>query len=82
MARARVNGFSAWVNLRLQPYDHHVTNVLLDLLTGTNMKVLLSSVTGREFRKIQSFNGCVYLYRPKIIANLFYLSTPSIIKVM
>ena len=41
--RTRINGFTAWVNLRLSPAGHLMHNVLVDLLKGYNMKVLLES---------------------------------------
>ncbi|KAJ7381794.1 hypothetical protein OS493_038975 [Desmophyllum pertusum] len=39
--RTRINGFTAWVNLRLTPSGHFMHNILTDLLKGYNMKVLL-----------------------------------------
>ena len=41
--RCRLNGFSAWINVRLQPYDHQVNNALTDLMKGTNMHTFLWS---------------------------------------
>ena len=41
--RTRINGFTAWVNLRLSPSGHFMHNILTDLLKGYNMKVLLES---------------------------------------
>lgn len=55
--RTRINGFTAWVNLRLSATGHFMHNVLIDLLKGYNMKVLLESMTGRPFEKLQSFEG-------------------------
>ena len=55
--RTRIKGFTAWVNFRLKPYDHLMNNVVMDLLTGTNMKMLMQSMTGREMKRVQSFDG-------------------------
>eukprot|EP00794_Sanderia_malayensis_P010823 gene10823-11975_t len=56
--RTRINGFTAWVNLRLSLSTGHLMhNVLIDLLKGYNMKILLESLTGRPFKKIRSFDG-------------------------
>ncbi|CAF1627636.1 unnamed protein product [Adineta ricciae] len=52
---SRIHGFTSWVNMRLLPYDKGLGNVLLDLMKGTNMKMLLQSVTGTTTEKIQSF---------------------------
>ena len=41
--RTRINGFTAWVNLRLTPSGYFMHNILTDLLKGYNMKVLLES---------------------------------------
>ncbi|XP_033109700.1 uncharacterized protein LOC117110957, partial [Anneissia japonica] len=55
--RTRINGFTAWVNFRLKPYDHLLSNVLMDLLKGTNIKMLIQSLTGVENKKLQSLDG-------------------------
>ncbi|CAH3191429.1 unnamed protein product [Porites evermanni] len=55
--RTRINGFTAWVNLRLSPSGHFMHNILTDLLKGYNMKVLLESLTGKPLEKLQSFDG-------------------------
>ncbi|CAH1786443.1 unnamed protein product [Owenia fusiformis] len=55
--RTRIRGFTAWVNLRLKAHDHLMNNVLMDLMTGTNMKELVESMTGRDFKQLQSFDG-------------------------
>lgn len=55
--RTRIRGFTAWVNMRLLPYSQLLSNVLMDLLTGTNMKLLIESITGRELQHLQSFDG-------------------------
>ncbi|KAK2566816.1 Poly [ADP-ribose] polymerase tankyrase-2 [Acropora cervicornis] len=55
--RTRINGFTAWVNLRLTPSGHFMHNILTDLLKGYNMKVLLESLTGKPLEKLQSFDG-------------------------
>jgi len=41
--RTRINGFTAWVNLRLVPYDTLLTNVLTDLTKGVHIQQLLHS---------------------------------------
>ncbi|XP_065056315.1 uncharacterized protein LOC135684610 [Rhopilema esculentum] len=54
----RINGFTAWMNLRLSHSTGHLMeNVLVDLLKGYNMKMLLESLTGKPFKKIRSFDG-------------------------
>ncbi|XP_064635397.1 uncharacterized protein LOC135492725 [Lineus longissimus] len=55
--KTRIRGFTAWVNLRLKHTDLILNNVLMDLLTGTNIKVLIESITGRDLKKLQSFDG-------------------------
>lgn len=59
--RTRIRGFTSWVNLRLLGYDHLMNNVIMDLLTGTNMKYLIQSITGRDLKRLQSFDeySCV-----------------------
>ncbi|XP_077994506.1 uncharacterized protein LOC144448226 [Glandiceps talaboti] len=54
--KTKINGFTAWVNLRLMPYNLLMNNVLMDLLKGTNMKMLIESLTGVENKRIQSFD--------------------------
>lgn len=54
--RTKINGFTAWVNLRLLPYDQLLNNALMDLLTGTHMKYLLESITGRDVKRLESFD--------------------------
>jgi hypothetical protein len=41
--RTRINGFTAWINLRLAPSGVFMHNVLEDILKGKNMKILLES---------------------------------------
>ena len=53
---SRVRGFTAWINMRLLPYEQGLNNVLTDLIRGTNMKMLLQSVTGRTNDTFQSFD--------------------------
>ncbi|XP_013397902.1 uncharacterized protein LOC106164510 [Lingula anatina] len=55
--KTRIHGFTAWVNLRLKPYDILMNNVIMDLLTGTNLKLLVESMTGREMKNVKSFDG-------------------------
>lgn len=53
----RIKGFTAWVNLRLAPSGVFTHNILEDILKGKNMKILLESMTGKPFKKLQSFDG-------------------------
>ncbi|ESO91608.1 hypothetical protein LOTGIDRAFT_233395 [Lottia gigantea] len=55
--RTRIRGFTAWVNLRINPYNHLLNNVLMDILTGTNMKYFLESFTGRDLKRLETFDG-------------------------
>ncbi|XP_071956727.1 uncharacterized protein [Antedon mediterranea] len=55
--RTKINGFTAWVNFRLQSYDHLLNNVIMDLLKGTNLKMLIQSLTGVDNKKLKSFDG-------------------------
>ncbi|XP_067933694.1 uncharacterized protein [Watersipora subatra] len=55
--RTRVNGFTAWVNLRMREYNVSLSNVMLDLMNGTNLKTLVESMTGRDMANVQSFDG-------------------------
>jgi hypothetical protein len=52
---SRIRGFTSWINMRLLPFEKGLGNVLVDLMKGTNMKLLLQSVTGTTTEKIQSF---------------------------
>lgn len=52
---SRIHGFTSWINMRLLPFEQGLNNILLDLMKGTNMKMLLQSVTGTTTEKIQSF---------------------------
>lgn len=54
-----MNGFTAWINLRLREYDVSLSNVMLDLMTGTHLKTLVESLTGRDISNVQSFDGYV-----------------------
>ncbi|CAF0731036.1 unnamed protein product [Didymodactylos carnosus] len=42
--------------MRLLPFEKGLSNILTDLMTGTNMKFLLESVTGQSSEKIQTFD--------------------------
>ena len=55
--RTRVNGFTAWINLRMRDFDISLGDVMLDLMSGTNMKVLVESMTGKEMTTVQTFDG-------------------------
>ncbi|XP_005093507.2 uncharacterized protein LOC101862335 [Aplysia californica] len=55
--RTRIRGMTAWVNLRLNPYNQLMSNVLMDLLSGTGMKYLIESITGRDIGKLDSMDG-------------------------
>jgi hypothetical protein len=52
---SRIHGFTSWINMRLLPFEQGLSHVLTDLMKGTNMKMLLQSVTGTTTEKIQSF---------------------------
>ena len=53
--KSRIHGFTSWINMRLMPFEQGLSNILTDLMKGTNMKLLLQSVTGTTTEKIQSF---------------------------
>ena len=55
--RTRIRGLTAWVNLRLMPYNQLMNNVLMDLLSGTSMKYLVESITGRDLKRLESMDG-------------------------
>ncbi|XP_071099543.1 uncharacterized protein [Haliotis cracherodii] len=55
--RTKIRGFTAWVNLRTMSNNSLLNNVLMDLLTGTHMKYLIESITGRDFKRLESFDG-------------------------
>ncbi|PVD34056.1 hypothetical protein C0Q70_05318 [Pomacea canaliculata] len=55
--RTRIRGFTAWINLKLMPYNHLMNNVLMDLLSGTNMKYLVESFTGRDLKRLENMDG-------------------------
>ena len=63
--RSKTHGYTAWVNMRLLPYNQSLNNVLMDLLQGTNMKYLIESMTGHDWNKLDTFEKFVY--------NWFYL---------
>uniref|UniRef100_H3B944 Uncharacterized protein n=1 Tax=Latimeria chalumnae TaxID=7897 RepID=H3B944_LATCH len=54
--RTKVNGFTAWANMRLFAFSSRVNNVLTQLFSGTNMKALLQSFTGKPMKKMQSMD--------------------------
>lgn len=55
--RTRVNGFTAWVNLRMREFGVSLADVLVDIMSGTNLKVLVESIIGKEIANVQSFDG-------------------------
>ena len=55
--RSKVHGFTSWANMRISTYDHSMNNVLMEILTGTNMKYLIQSYTGQKNDKFLSFDG-------------------------
>ncbi|XP_063783764.1 uncharacterized protein LOC134932872 isoform X2 [Pseudophryne corroboree] len=55
--QTRVNGFTAWINMRLLEFNGHVNNILHDLFQGTNMRILLESFTGKALRRFESLDG-------------------------
>lgn len=60
--RTKINGFTAWVNLRLTPYNQLLNNVLMDLLTGTHMKYLVESFTGSNIKGLENMDGLGIMY--------------------
>jgi hypothetical protein len=57
--KAKTHCYTAWVNMRLTPLNQSMSNVLMDLLQGTNMKVLMEAFTGHKFERIHSFDRFV-----------------------
>lgn len=55
--KTQINGYTAWINLRLVPYGSLLNNVLTDLLKGNHLQQLLHSLTGKSSKKIQSLDG-------------------------
>lgn len=55
--RTRSNGFTAWVNLRMREFDASMSDVLVEIMNGTNFKVLVESFMATEIEKVQSFDG-------------------------
>ncbi|XP_078504085.1 uncharacterized protein LOC144762712 [Lissotriton helveticus] len=55
--QSKINGFSAWINVRLFVFDCQVNNVLTEIFQGTNMKHLLESFTGKSVKRLQSLDG-------------------------
>lgn len=53
--RTRIHGYTSWINVRLLPFERSLNNILMDLLRGTNMKIILESFTGEKNEKFQSF---------------------------
>lgn len=54
--RAKIHGYTGWINMRLFPFNHKLNNVVMDILRGTNMKYLIESMTGHSWQKIDSFD--------------------------
>lgn len=57
--KTRIHGYTAWINMRLTPFEQSLANVLMDLLRGTNMKYLVQSYTGEKNDKFQSFEKLI-----------------------
>ncbi|XP_040197534.1 uncharacterized protein LOC120930413 [Rana temporaria] len=55
--QTRINGFTAWMNVRLLEVNGRVDNVLRDLFQGTSMKLLLESFTGKPLKRFESLDG-------------------------
>ncbi|KAL5006741.1 hypothetical protein ScPMuIL_015547 [Solemya velum] len=55
--RTRIRGYTAWVNFRLLPYNQLLNNVLMDLMSGTHIKYLIESLTGKELSKLSDMDG-------------------------
>lgn len=54
--KTKIRGYTSWVNLRLKPYDKLMNNVLMDLMTGTNLKHLVESLIGKSPSNVDSFD--------------------------
>ncbi|XP_068129763.1 uncharacterized protein [Hyperolius riggenbachi] len=55
--QTRINGFTAWMNVRLLEVNGRVNNALCDLFQGTSMKLLLESFTGKPLKRFESLDG-------------------------
>ncbi|XP_065832832.1 uncharacterized protein [Oscarella lobularis] len=55
--QARVNGFTAWVNMRLSSKGFPIENVLTDMTKGIHLKTLLEEITGKPLRRLQSMDN-------------------------
>ncbi len=53
----KIHGFTAWLNMRLTPYDLLTSDILNELFTGANMKFLIQSFTGTKDEKFSTFDG-------------------------
>ncbi|XP_075456615.1 uncharacterized protein LOC142495268 isoform X2 [Ascaphus truei] len=56
-SQTRINGFTAWINVRLFDFNNQVNNVLHELFQGTNLNLLLESFTGRSLKRFHSLEG-------------------------
>ena len=65
--RARIHGYTGWINMRLAPFNRSLSNVLMDLLRGTNMKYLLESYTGVKNDKFQSLEKYNFIYFQSLV---------------
>lgn len=56
--KTRVNGYTAWANLRLSSVGHPIMgNIIGDLLDGLNLKTLIESITGRPLKRFETLEG-------------------------
>ncbi|XP_029452950.1 uncharacterized protein LOC115089116 isoform X2 [Rhinatrema bivittatum] len=55
--KTRIHGFTAWINVRLYPFDCQINDVLTELFLGANLKLLLESLTGRNQTKMKILEG-------------------------
>lgn len=54
-------GFIAWINMRLTPFDMHLTNILEEILAATNLKYLMQSITGVKDDKFVTLDKyCIF----------------------
>jgi hypothetical protein len=76
--RTKVHGYTSWANMRVSAYDHSMNNVLMDILTGTNMKYLIQSYTGQKNDKFNTFDGYDWI---KILINIISSFIQFIVKI-
>ena len=58
-SNTKTHGFTAWVNMRLTPFDLQLSDVFEELLNGSNMRSLVQSYTGNKDEKNNSLDGYI-----------------------